>query len=276
VVGRQSTAVCIGACIGLAACLGCDSRTKPAASSQPAGTAKVVLTLIVPESANWSQADAAAHLAEPKLGVSAAVRLVRLADVTPLCVPVELTDEQFCRLRLMPLGAERWALGLADRKDERRLHAPVLISAVGDVTLLASGTDEEALVLHVSKDAEVFPHVAVLPDRVLLVDETVTPAIVLASAQEARFELREQRGFSYVALVLSGPGRAKEVTRYRWDPYELSFIGPGTDRLPDPPGGKFQMDLKASRRLVPEGGQVPETRPNKEPPPRPNEEWQAA
>lgn len=278
-VSKQSRAVGIGAWIGLAVCLGCDTKANPGASSQPAGTLQPALTLIAPESAQWSLADAAARLTDPKLGISAAVRLVRLANVSPLCVPAELTDEQVRRLRLVPLGVDRFALGLADKKDERRLHAPVLISATGEIALLAGGTDEEALVLHVSKDAEVFPHVAVLPDRTLLVEQDVTPAIVLGPEPNVRFELREQRGFSYIALVLPGPGRAKEVARYRWDPYELTFIGPAIDRLPDPPGGKFSVDLKASRRLVPEGGEVPETQPNKERPPErpgPQGDWQAA
>lgn len=276
-VDIQLKVVYVGAWMGLAVCVGCDYKTKSSASTQPAREQKPTLTLIAAESANWTQTDATARLAEPKSGITAAIRLIQLANVAPLCVPAELTDAHVGRLRLVPLGAERFALGLADKKDERRLHAPVLISTTGEVTLLAEGTDEEALVLHVSKDAEVFPHVAVLPHRVLLVEQEITPAIVLGAEHNVRFELREQRGFSYVALVLPRPGRSKAVARYRWDPYELMFIGPGMDRLPDPPGGKFELNLKASRRLVPEGGEVPETRPApQEPPPAPQQPWEAA
>ena len=274
--GRQYISVGIGAWIGLASCLGCESRSKPSASSQPAAAKKTALTLIAPASLTWSQAEAATHLADVKLGMSAAVRLVQLAEAMPLCVPADLTDQHIARLQLSQLSVDRWALGLLDKKDPRRLRAPVLISVTGDVTLLAEGTDEEALILHVSKDADVFPHVAVLPTRVLIVEKDVTPAIVLGAERNVRFELREQRGFSYVALVLPRSGRTKEVARFRWDPYEMTFIGPGTDRLPDPPGGKFQIDLKASRRLVPQGGEVPETQPMPERPPErpvPPDDW---
>jgi hypothetical protein len=257
---------------GLAVCLGCNPTNQPA--TQPAAKGPALSKLIAPASLAWSRAEACTHLGDGELGVSAAVRLVRLAELSPLCVPDELSDAHVRRLRLVPLGPGRRALGLADRKDQRRLLAPVLIAADGEVTRLAEGTEEEAVVLCVSADADVFPHLAVLPQRVLMVGEDVVPAIVLEAEENVRFDLRQERGFSYIGLVLTGLAPAGEVARYRWDPYELAFMGPAADKLPDPPGGRFQIDLKASRRLEPVGGEIPEPEPPKRPEPAlPGDEW---
>lgn len=57
-----------------------------------------------------------------------------------------------------------------------------------------------------------------------------------------------------------------EVARYRWDVYEMSFAGPAADKLPDPPGGRFEMDLAASEALLPVGGELPPAMKNTEPP----------
>lgn len=245
---------------------GCRSEGEPA--TQPAGQ-RPATTLLAPESRTWTRDEAAARLEDPRIGLSAAVRLVELADLDVLCLPAERTDDHVRRLRLLRLDERRWALGLAEPQDERRLRAAVLIAADGQVTPLAEGTDEELLVLHVSADAEVFPHVAVLPARVLLLDQDVEDAIVLAPQQRVRFELRRRSGYGYIALVLAEPGRDEEVAEYRWAPYELVFLGPAVDKLPDPPGGKFHVDLEASRRLEPYGGEVPEPEPiEREPQPR--------
>ena len=256
---RWKRLACVATWVGLTLCAGCDSRGK-APTTRPVKTT-ATSTLIAPESLAWSREEAGAHLADNKLGISAAVRLIRLADLSPLCVPAELTDAHVRQLRLVHLAAERWALGLVIKRDEQRLRAAVLISVAGDVALPADGFDEELLVLCVSKDPEVFPHVALLPERVLLLDRDVTTAIVLEPTEDVHFELREQRGFSYIALVLLQRGPRDEVARYRWDPYEQTFLGPAVDVLPDPPGGKFRIDLPVSGRLEPVGGELPETRP---------------
>ena len=147
------------------------------------------------------------------------------------------------------------------------MRTPVLISADGEVTLLAEGAEEEVLVLHVASDADVFPHLAMLPDRVLVIEDEVSTAVALEPEQSVRFELREQRGIPYVALVLLPPDDRDEVARFVWEPYERVFMGPAADKLPDPPGGRFRIDLQASQRFVPMGGELPETRPVPEPPP---------
>lgn len=69
----------------------------------------------------------------------------------------------------------------------------------------------------------------------------------------------------------AGPKRFRdatglEVARYRWDVYENSFAGPAADKLPDPPGGRFEMDLEASEALLPVGGELPPPMKNTEPP----------
>lgn len=241
---------------------GCNSEDQPA--SQPAEAPPAAasdLTLIAPQALKWSREEACAKLGDEQLGIGAAVRLVRLAKATPLCVPEELTDATVRRLRLVRLNEQRSALGLADREDERRLRAPVLIDADGGVALPAEGTEEEVIVLHVSKDPEVFPHLLMLPNRVLLVEKEIATAIVLKPEQTVRFELRRQKGYPYIGLVLARAGELVEVARYLWDPYELAFIGPAADKLPDPPGGKFRVDLQASVRLVPQGGEIPEPDP---------------
>jgi hypothetical protein len=254
----------------LLATAGCDRKDKPPPSTQPApGTSEEQppLTLLAPESAAWSRAAAAERLADPKLGVSAAVRLARLADATPLCAPEQLTDATASRLRLVPLSERLWALGLADRRNPRALHAPVLIDAEGNVVTTADGTEEEALTLHISKDADVVPHLLVTPLRVFLAEVPPRLALTLAEPQTIGFAWRPRGDYGYVGLLLHGDGGWTELAQYRWEPYELGFCGPASDKLPDPPGGKFVLDMEKSPLLIPEGGEMPERQPNKEPPP---------
>ena len=268
VCGLACSSVPVACTLGLFALLcwaGC--RAKDEATTQPAPATQPALTLIAPQSLEWSTEEAAAMLEDEQLGISAAVRLVRLAEVLPLCVPEELSDGLVRRLRLKRLTEERWALGLTDRKDERRLQTPLLISVEGDVALLAEGTEEEVLVLHVAEDADVFPHLVMFPDRVLLVEDEIQTAIVLEPEQKVRFDLRKQDGYSYVALLLLQGRAPAEVAMFTWDPYELVFLGPAIDKLPDPPGGKFHVDLAASTRMEPQGGEIPEPDPIQQEPP---------
>ena len=64
----------------------------------------------------------------------------------------------------------------------------------------------------------------------------------------------------------ASPVAVAAVATYKWDPYELVFVGPAVDALPDPPGGRFHIDVAASRRLEPMGGELPESRPIQRPP----------
>lgn len=238
----------------------------PPTTSQPATQpAPAVPSLLAPASLEWSREEACVRLADDALGLSAAVRLVRLSEVSPACVPDGITDELLRKLRLVALNETYWALGLVDRRDERCLHAPVLITADGAVEVLAEFADEELLVLYVAEDPEVFPHVVLLPPVVMVVEDEVSVAMVLEPDQRVRFALRRQGDYPYVALILVRPGETDEVARYSWDPYEQAFFGPLIDVLPDPPGGKFRLDPEASLRLEPLGGELPEPKPLPQP-----------
>jgi hypothetical protein len=248
---------------------GCDRGTKPPGpSTAPAASPSPKLTLIAPESARWDRAAALQHLDEAKLAVSAAVRLVRLSDAAPLSVPTELTDATAARLRLRKLSANFWALGLGEVRDDRKLQAPVLIGLDGGVQTIAEGTDEEAAILYISSDTRVVPHILVTPARVLVLDEALQPALTLASPPEIGFQGRQREGYRYVGLMLRSETGWVEVARYTWDPYELVFEGPAADKLPDPPGGRFALDMDKSPLLIPKGGEIPEPRPRPPEPPR--------
>jgi hypothetical protein len=260
----RQTAIVVAA-VGLAAVAGCERGGKGSkATSAPAGRGGPSYTLLAPESAKWSREKAVQHLKDGKLGVSAAVRLVRLAGESPLCVPEPVSDAVVRRLRLVSLGEDVWALGIADRNDQSTLHAPVLIGLSGTVVTVADGTEEEASTLCMSGDAEVFPHLIVTPRRVLMAEIPLRPALTLASPDTIGFALRAREGLSYVALVMHGPQKWVEVASYRWGPYELDFEGPASDKLPDPPGGKFALDMEQSPLLVPRGGEIPPPVPREE------------
>jgi hypothetical protein len=263
-------------CCVLALLAGCGSgdnpdepgTSEPNAAAQPAEQGPEQ-SVILPESHEWSREEALAKLSDEAAGVSAAVRLVRLAEVEPLCVPDPLPPRIAERLCLAPLSDSQWALGWSVGDDERRLQSVALIGVDGSVQLPVGGVEEEVSVLHVSDDADVFPHLLFTPLRVMTVGDGVEPAITAKSLGGSRFALRRERGIPYVALVWRGLPEAKiaepiEVARYTWDPYELTFMGPAADKLPDPPGGRFEMDLKQSHALVPVGGEIGEPDPVEE------------
>ncbi len=256
-----------------AACLitlvGCDRGAAPQPAAPPAATnGQDRLTLIVPESANWSRMDALLLLADPKLGLSAAVQLIRLARAAPLCVPPELTDQTAAQLRVLPLADGLWALGVLDRRRPDVLRAPVLIGLGGCVYTVADGPEEEAAALHVSKDADVFPHLLITPVRTWIVGAPPALALTRVHPADVGFAWGEDGGRPYVGLVLGGPAGPREVARYFWEPYELGFVGPAADVLPDPPGGQFSVGIDASPLLIPVGGVLPEPLPiEQEPPP---------
>lgn len=117
----------------------------------------------------------------------------------------------------------------------------------------------------------------ITPARVLLVGEELQTVIVAKSLPACRFDVRDEDGYWYLALVLRPPADASdrnsdvvEVARYEYDPFESAFMGPLIDKLPDPPGGKFELDLEQSIGLVPVGGQLPEP-PEPDPPVVPDE-----
>jgi hypothetical protein len=263
-------------CCVLALLAGCGSEddSDPSTTSQPTGETQLAeqaepQSVILPESREWSREETLARLDDEDAGVSAAVRLVRLAQATPLCVPDPLPPRMAERLHLAQLSESLWALGWPVGDDEKRLRSVALISADGEVELPVGGAEEEVSLLHMSDDADVFPHLLITPLRVLIVADPVQPAIVVKSLGGSRFALRRESGFPYVALIWPGPPEAKlaeplEVARYTWDPYELTFMGPAADKLPDPPGGRFELDLEQSPALIPVGGEIGEPDPVEE------------
>ena len=235
---------------------------------------------LLPESKAWSREDALAKLADEAARLSAAVRLVHLSQVAPLCVPDPLPPKIARRLRVVALSGSLWAIGLA-APDESRLLAPVLIDAKGAVTLPLEGVEEEIALLYVAQDAEIFPHLLIVPERVLTVGDELLVALVAKSPEGLLFELRHENAYPHLALIWHGPfamageespagtGEPVELARYNYDPYEFAFMGPLADKLPDPPGGLFELDLEQSQALIPVGGEIPE--PPKFEPPRPAE-----
>jgi hypothetical protein len=218
------------------------------------------------ENETWTVAEAVARLDDAAEGVRAAVRLVRLAGLRPLCVPEPLpADWAARRLGVRRLGESRWALGVEQTQDASRLRGTVLINSDGSADLAAEGLDEELAVLHCSEDTRRFPHVLVLPDRVLLLNNGLAPALVGRSMPGCHFECRRESGRPEIALVwVGGAGesrRTKVVARYRWDVLEAVFAGPTADALPEPEGAFFELDDKRSVALLPLGGRTPPPAP---------------
>ncbi len=263
---------CHSACLaagGLALLLiGC-SRGDQSAQTPTSAPAQVS-RLILPQSLAWSQQEASAHLTDAQAGVSAAIRLVHLAQAEPLCVAEQPSDAIVARLRVVQLDEELWALGVAPRAETgpQRLYAPVCIRSDGEVVQPVTGIDEELALLRVSRDADIFPHLLVTPERVDILAGELQPALELEPNQPVWFQCREKSGYGYIALLTGGASGPQEVAQYRWDPDEGMFLGPASDALPDPPGGKFTLNVPASERLVPMGGELPETKPILKPKPR--------
>jgi hypothetical protein len=253
-----------------------EPATRPAEPPQPPPEPEP--SPILPESEGWSREQALAKLADEATRLSAAVRLVRLAEIAPLCVPDPLPPRVARRLRVVPLSDSLWALGWATTQ-ENRLRLPVLIDATGAVTLPAEGAEEEAGVLCCSEDTDVFPHLLITPGHVTIVGDELRSALVAKSPTGLSFDLRFEDDWPYVALLWravtttqSQPTTSQpaQVARYKWDPWELAFMGALCDELPTPPGGLFELDLEQSAALIPVGGVIPEPPPIQ--PPEPAEE----
>ena len=262
----------ISATIGLAMATltllatGCDRATPPAGpatTTQPASKEPALAELAAGWD-KWPLGTAVANLEHEALARSAAVRLVRLAEATPAMVPDPLPAALADALSVVSLGDAGWALGVAERDAPERLWGPVLISPIGEVTIVAED-HAEPVVLHIADEPTVFPHVVLTRDEVVLPVQPGDSAIWLVSPDSVGFALREQDGFPYVGLVLWAQ-RDVEVARYLWDPYELVFTGPAIDHLPDPPGGVFEIDLESSEHLVPQGGLIDKPEPMPERP----------
>lgn len=251
--------------------LGCKRNAPPPTGPQTSAGPAAAEALLAPESAEWTAAEACTHLEDAKLGLSAAVRLVRLAAVEPLCLPADAPDALLGKLRLVRLNDEYWALGIAQGRQADALYAPVLISTTGEVQRVAEDIEEELATLHIAADPEVFPHVVIRPQRVQIIDDYgLSTAVVLNPDQRVRFTLRRHEGFPYVALVVLDRADDDEAARYTWGPYELVFLGPAQDRLPIAGDEYFAIDVQASERWEPLGGELPETKPV-QPMPSPDE-----
>lgn len=248
------------AAIGLLClCPACERRERksPPSSSQPTPASARLPT----GWDTWSRDAALTRLNEPNLAVPAAIRMVRLAEAEPLCVPDTLTDAALDALRVYEVGASSYALGLADTHHAERLRAPVFFDSEGGVTLPTSGVEEELLVLHLGDTAS-FPHVVFSPRRVWIIEESLTPAIVLEPDAPVRFDVVREPEGEVLVLVAHGADGDQPVARYVWSVAEHAFFGPAAMDLPDPPGGAFEVDLQRSPRLEPVGGRMPKPKEN--------------
>ncbi len=262
-----------GLCWALLLAIGCDRQVPTSQPSQSRTPAKQPPKTVTPAWLEWSREDALAKLRDETTAVQAAARLVQLEHAGALVVAGELNDRSLALLRLVPLDEGARALGFAT-EDERVIRAAILISAEGDITRPTVGAEEELASLFVSRESAVFPHLIVTPERVLAAKLPVETAIELETPEVAYFAYEDNQGVPYVALrPLDGTG-TEEATRYRWDPYELSFLGPAMDVLAEDTELTFKIDLPRSELLTPMGGKIespdlpePTTKPSDEEPP---------
>ncbi|MFO0840452.1 MAG: hypothetical protein U1D55_18240 [Phycisphaerae bacterium] len=222
--------------------------TRPAPEKPP---------IILPESRSWTREEALAALPDEKRRVSAALRLVRLANVETPALPDPLPRDLAARLRFIAVSEDWLALGLEDASNPAHLEAPILISRDGDVRL-TPGVSE----LRLAEDLRLFPHLLIGPQRVFNAAFPEQPLLALKSPEKAAFALGSEPPRRYVAVVLQIDGQPVEVGKYGWDAIEGSFFGPAMDTLPDPPGGTFAINLPESHGLQPVGGILPTTLPS--------------
>ncbi|TWT41679.1 hypothetical protein RAS1_28000 [Phycisphaerae bacterium RAS1] len=248
----------------LAAADGCSRNQPPAAAtSQPAAPSEG-LTLLTPGWDAWTRDEAVARLPDADAAVSAALRLVRLAEIEPLCAPADITDRTVRQLRVASLADAGWALGFAPGAATSaapaalRLAAPVLIATDGTVHRIAEGAEEETLLLRVSDRPDSYPHLLVSARRVWLAGPPPQAALQLRPAVHVRLGIVEETGLGRIVVLCRSPAGPTVAARYAWDVYEQVFVGPAAERLPDPPGGRFELDLDASPLLQPVGGEIPE------------------
>lgn len=254
--------------VAAAALIGCSPAKPPARptsqpasapATQPASAAmapapSAITPRVVAESAEWERDEALANLSDAQLGLSAAIRLVRIAGVESPLLPTPLGEHDAARLRLAELHDGAYVLGecVADR--DNVLRNPLLIQATGEVVLVGDVGDA---LLHLSRDPDVFPHVFLSPRQVILATHPDRTALLLKTTENLRFELRGDDGRDYLALVHAAPGSEPvEAAQYAWDPFEHTFSGPASDRLPPPASGFFVLDLDKCAALNPVGGEI--------------------
>lgn len=255
---------------GLLLIAGCGRETPPPASapaSMPVSSAPAAVD--EPAGADrwiegweaWSAEIAIERLATEATRLSAAARLVQLEEPDTVCAALIGTSQGTAALRVLELGDGAYALGVGVAGSDARLQSPVVIFEDGRVRPVATGAEEEVAVLVVSQDELRFPHVVLLLDRLRVVTDDVHDAIQAESLPGVVFDVRQRRGAAILAIV-PGRGSAEERRRvlveYRWDALEEAFRGPAADKLPDPPGGRFELDLKRSPLLLPVGGEIAE------------------
>ena len=229
-------------------------------ASQPAVTQPVAALL--PASYEWTITEALSHIGDADAAVSAAVRLVRLGQAEEPCLPEKLSPELFDRLVVLPVEPYGWVLG-RETETSTKLAAPILITLIGEITIIGDCDDLAGSAAFVADDPEVFPNLLLTPGEVAIVGERIIHAIVADDLAGLSFAHVDNEGYPFVVLSRPGEGEAppREVARYTWDPYELAFMGPVCDVLPNPPGGEFKIDLPASEALIPVGGKLPEPPP---------------
>lgn len=260
----------------LALLTGCD-RGKPLAdetsnNDAPAATQLADTTapepeppVRLPEADNWTAAEALERLADddPRTQISAAVRLVRLAEVTAFGIPDPLPNEIADLLTLRRIGSLGWALGW--RGDvEHRLWAPVFIAPDGEI-IQPFGDEEHDARVHVSRDTNLFPHLALTDSRVWVLRGEPALALAGESLRGARFAHTLEHGRAQVELHYAAAGELQSIAKWLWDPLEGAFLGPLADELPDKPGVLWELDIDDSDYLIPVGGHIPKPkleRPN--------------
>lgn len=252
---------------------GGSSHDRPAAAEPPA-TGQTTL----PAFSEWSREEAVAHLGDELTRLEAAVRLVRLSNVTPHWLADRPTGAAATRLSVLPVSEEYWAIGLAVLGRTGRLLDPVFIDGRGHVSATPASEEPGAWLLCVSDAPEYFPHVLIHRFGVWSVGARREALVVGRKLSGVHFDVRERDGLRRLVLVLAEPGADQRasgpgprepvvVAEYRWDVVEQVFVGPAVDKLPDPPGGRFELDVDASVGLLPVGGGTPATAPG-EPPAR--------
>jgi hypothetical protein len=204
-------------CTGFACLLSC--RDKPAATPPLArpnkdGEPPPRTSLLPPESDVWTAATAAEMLSDPSLRLPAALRLIELAEVDALCCAEPLTDDRIRRLATLPLDEESFVIGFGVAGSPNVLRAPVRVAISGDVTPFAAGAEEEIAALYLAADADLFPHVVLLPYRVILLTPAPEPAIELKTRGAARFTRETVDGLPLIMLKTADAGGWREVARY--------------------------------------------------------------
>lgn len=261
-----------GILAGAAALLGalniaCDGDNRPrnTPSGAPASAPTPAASAPADAAGNWNAEQAARALADPGLGLSAALRLVHLSGAAPLLVPPGGDAGARARLRLRSLGDGWWGLGLPDR-DPSVLRAPVLLRDDGQVLLPLEGVEEEAARLYISESPRRFPHLLLAPTEArILTADGLEDALRCKTTAGGWLDGRRDGGMFYVALVSPnraidgdrGPLRPDEAGRYVWDAYESVFMGPAADVMPGT-DESFEIDMSASGAFVPVGGRMPE------------------